>query len=161
MEGLVIRTGRQEDLVEVLRLWQQAVEFHTACDPSLAMRCDAEAQESMRTYLQTNLDNPDGRLFVAEVAGVGGLVGYLLAQVRTISPLAIPPTCGVISDICVEEQWRRQGIGRELFYAARDWFRERGQTLIRLHVATANPISQAFWRAMGGVEQMVLMRITI
>ena len=161
MEGLVIRSGREEDLPEVLRLWQQMVDFHAACDPSLAMRSDAEALESVRAYLLANLDNPDSRLFVAEVAGVGGLTGYLLAQVRTISPLAIPPTCGVISDICVEEQWRRQGIGRELFYAARDWFRERGQTLIRLHVATANPVSQAFWRAMGGVEQMVLLRIPI
>ena len=161
MEGLVIRTARPEDLEEVLRLWQQMVEFHAACDPSLAMRTDAEAVESMRTYLQASLESPDGLLLVAEVAGIGGLVGYLLGHVRSVAPMAIPPTCGVISDICVEESLRQRGIGRELFCAARDWFRERGQTLVRLHAATANPVSQAFWRAMGGVEQMVLMRIEI
>lgn len=159
MEGLLIRTAREEDLEEVLRLWLQLVDFHASRDPSLAMRTDAEAVESMRAYLRAGLESDDACLFVAEVAG--GLAGYLLAHVRLISPISIPPTCGVISDICVEEALRRQGIGRELFYAARDWFRERGQTLIRLQAATANPTSQAFWRAMGGVEQMVLMRIEI
>ncbi len=161
MEGLVVRTARPEDLDEILRLWVQMVEFHADRDAALCMRTDAEALESMRTYFRAGLESPDGRLLVAEVAHAEGLAGFLFAHIRTISPLAIPPTAGFISDICVDGGWRRHGIGRELFLAARDWFRECGQKAIRLNVATANPTAQTFWRAMGAAELMVLMRIEI
>jgi len=157
MEGLVVREGREEDLEEVLRLWVQMVDWHAALDPRLRMRTDAEGLESMRTLL----GSADSRLFVAEVAGVEGLVGYLMAHIRPISPISFPPTCGHVSDICVDEWVRRQGAGQALFLAARQWFRERGQTMVRLSVATANPASQAFWRAMEASEQMLVMTIDL
>ncbi len=161
MPKVTVREGRAEDLDEVLRLWVQMVEFHAGLDPSLRMRTDSEGQESMRLFLQVCLENPDSRLWVAEVADREGLAGFLLAHIRTLSPVALPPTTGYVSDICVEEGLRRQGIGRALYLAAREWFRERGQSTIRLNAATANPVAQAFWRAMGAVEQMVLMRIDL
>lgn len=161
MEGLIIREARAEDLEEVLRLWVQMVDFHADRDPGLRMRTDPQSLESMRTYLLSGISSPDSRLLVAEIPYAPGLAGFLFAHIRTISPLAIPPTAGVISDICVDDHLRRHGIGRDLVLAARDWLRERGQALIRLNVATANPVSQAFWRAMGGTELMLLMQIGI
>ena len=161
MEGLIVRQARADDLDEILRLWVEMVDFHTAQDAALRMRTDPEALESMRTYLRTGLDNPDSRLFVAEISAVAGLAGFLFAHIRVFSPLAVPPSGGFISDICVDDHLRRHGIGRELFLAAKDWFRERGQMILRLNVATASPISQAFWRSMGGMEQMLLMRIEL
>lgn len=161
MERLVIRQGRATDLEEVLRLWVQMVDYHAALDPRLRMRTDAEGLEGMRAYLQSCLASEDSRLFVAEVADRPGLVGYLLAHIRPISPLVIPPTCGHISDLCVDEPLRRQGIGRELVRAARDWFQERGQTQIRLSVAASNAAGQAFWRAMGFEELMLQMAASL
>ncbi len=158
MEGLIVRAARPDDLDEILRLWLQMVELHTEVDPALRMRTDAEALESMRTYLRAGLESPDSRLLVAETPDVPGLAGFLFAHIRTISPLAVPPTAGFVSDICVDDRLRRRGIGRELFLAARDWFRERGQAMIRLNVAAANPVSQSFWRAMGTREVMLLMQ---
>lgn len=161
MEGLVVRAARPEDVDEILRLWVQMVDFHADRDAALRMRTDTEAQESMRTYFRAGLENPDGLLLVAEIAHAEGLAGFLFAHIRTISPLALPPTAGFISDLCVDDRWRRHGIGRELYLAARDWFRERGQTVIRLNAATTNPVAQTFWRAMGASELMVLMKIDI
>jgi ribosomal protein S18 acetylase RimI-like enzyme len=161
MEGLVIRQGRPDDLQEVLRLWVQMVDAHAALDARLRMRTDAEGQEGMRTYLQGCLEGGDSRLFVAEVVGHPGLAGYLLGYIRPISPLVVPPTCGYITDLCVDEPLRRQGIGRELFRAAREWFLERGQTQVRLSVAAANAVGQAFWRAMGFQELMLQMAMEL
>ncbi len=161
MEGLVIREGRTADLDEVLRLWVQMVDYHAALDARLRMRTDAEGLEGMRGYLESCLESPESRLFVAEIAERPGLVGYLLAHIRPISPLVIPPTCGHISDLCVDEPFRRQGIGRELVRAAWDWFRERGQTQLRLSVAAANAAGQAFWRAMGFQELMLQMTMDL
>jgi ribosomal protein S18 acetylase RimI-like enzyme len=158
MEGLVIRQARPQDLDEILRLWVQMVEFHTELDPALHMRTDGEALESMRTYLQAGLENPGSRLLVAEIPHAPGLAGFLFAHVRNISPLAVPPTAGFVSDICVDDHLRRHGIGQELFRAARDWLRERGQTIVRLNAATSNPVSQAYWRAMGLRELMLVMQ---
>ena len=158
MEGLTLRQARPEDLEEVLRLWVGMVEFHADQDPALRMRTDPEALESMRTYLRTGLESPDSRILVAEIPDAPGLAGFLFAHIRTISPLAVPSTAGFISDIYVDDHLRRHGIGRELFLAARDWFRERGQLIIRLNAAAANPTSQAFWRALGMRELMLLMQ---
>ena len=158
MEGLILREARPEDLDEVLRLWVAMVEFHVDQDPALRMRTDPEALTSMRTYLRTGLESPDSRILVAEIHDAPGLAGFLFAHIRTISPLAVPPTAGFISDIYVDDHLRRHGVGRELFLAARDWFRERGQMIIRLNAAAANPTSQAFWRAMGMRELMLLMQ---
>jgi len=161
MEGLVIREGREEDLQSVLRLWLQMADLHSTLDPRLRVRTDAEGQEGMRSHLRTLLGSADSRLFVAEVAGVEGLAGYLMAHIRTVSPIACPPTCGHVGDICVDERLRRGGIGRALLQAAREWFRERGQTVARLSVAVSNPVSQAFWRAMGATELMLLMSMEV
>jgi ribosomal protein S18 acetylase RimI-like enzyme len=161
MEGLIVRAARTDDLDEILRLWVQMVEFHAERDAALRMHTDAEAQESMRTYLRAGIENPDCRLLVAEIPQVPGLVGFLFAHIRTISPLAEPPTAGFVSDVCVDDHLRRHRIGRELFCTARDWFRERGQTIVRLNVATTNPVSQSFWRAMGMRELMLLMQAQI
>ncbi len=161
MKDRIGRPARPEDLDEILRLWVQMVEFHAERDPALHMRTDAEALESMRTYLRAGLENPDSRLLVAEIPHAPGLAGFLFAHIRTISPLSVPPTAGFVSDICVDDHLRRHGIGQELFLAARDWFRERGQTIVRLNVATTNPLSQAFWRALGLQELMLLMQTEI
>lgn len=159
MKGWIVRDARMEDLDEVLRLWVQMARFHSELDPRLGMRTDAEGQASMRSYLQSRLESPDSRLFVAEGPDGRGLAGYLLAHIRAVSPIAIPTTAGYVSDICVDERARRQGIGRTLFLAAKAWFKERGQSVIRLNVAAANPASRAFWRKMGASELMILMAI--
>ncbi|MGC8873515.1 MAG: GNAT family N-acetyltransferase [Chloroflexia bacterium] len=161
MEGLVIRQGRTADLDEVLRLWVQMVDYHARLDSRLRMRTDAEGLEGMRAYLESCLESDDSRLFVAEAAEHPGLVGYLLAHIRAISPLAIPPTCGYISDLCVDEPMRRQGVGRELVRVAQDWFRKQGQTQLRLSVAAANAAGQAFWRAIGFQELMLQMTVDL
>jgi ribosomal protein S18 acetylase RimI-like enzyme len=161
MEGLIVRAARVDDLDEILHLWVQMVEFHMERDPALRMRTDAEALESMHTYLRAGLENPDSRLLVAEIPHAPGLAGFLFVHIRTVSPLAVPSTAGFVSDICVDNHLRRHGIGRELFLAARDWFRERGQAIVRLNVASTNPVSQAFWRAMGMQELMLVMQAEI
>lgn len=161
MEGLITREGREEDLDEVLRLWAQMVEFHADLDPSLAMRTDAEALEGVRAFFRACLDSPDSRFFVAEAVGVSGLLGFVLAHVRSSTPIALPPFYGFISDICVDKAFRRQGIGERLYLAARELFQQRQLPLIRVNVAAANPVSQSFWRAMGGSDQMILLGIDI
>ena len=51
--------------------------------------------------------------------------------------------------MAVTAAWRRRGVARGLFAAARSWLIAQGVSRIQLTVDAANPVSQGFWREMG------------
>lgn len=62
-----------------------------------------------------------------------------------------------LSSIHISEDMRRQGIGKRLFQAARDWARERGAE--KLYISAHSAVeSQSFYRAMGCVEAQEYQR---
>ena len=93
------------------------------------------------------LRDDDCCVLVADAAGQP--VGYIIGMMRENPPVLLPPTYGLVSDICVDPARRQQGIGRRLFESLQDWFREKGLSTVQLNVAHFSPVSQAFWRAVG------------
>lgn len=79
----------------------------------------------------------------------GRLLGQILGELREPAPVFQPATYGYVTDIVVDPEARRTGIGRALFGALRDWMVERGADYLRLQVLEKNKASQAFWRALG------------
>lgn len=58
-----------------------------------------------------------------------------------------------LSSIHVSEDMRGQGVGRQLFQAAKDWAREKGAG--KLYISAHSAVeSQAFYKAMGCVEAL-------
>ena len=58
-----------------------------------------------------------------------------------------------LSSIHISEDMRGQGIGKQLFQAAKDWARERGAG--KLYISAHSAVeSQAFYKAMGCVEAL-------
>lgn len=62
-----------------------------------------------------------------------------------------------LSSIHVSEDMRGQGVGKQLFLAARDWAREKGAG--KLYISAHSAVeSQAFYKAMGCVEAQEYQR---
>lgn len=58
-----------------------------------------------------------------------------------------------LSSIHISEDMRGQGIGKQLFQAAKDWAREKGAR--KLYISAHSAVeSQAFYKAMGCVEAL-------
>jgi ribosomal protein S18 acetylase RimI-like enzyme len=79
----------------------------------------------------------------------GNVVGYIIGHLAENPPIFELSHYGHISDICVAPQWRRRGVGHELFATLREWLSGHGLSVLQLTVAARNSVSQAFWREMG------------
>ena len=144
MPDIIIRPAEALDLPAVITLWRQLQDVNASYDPRLTLSSGADAW--FLGYLQGNLDNPNMAVYVAEAEG--RVVGYTFGQIMQ-RPTLQSGDCGYIADLCVQDGWRRQGVGRQLHSRLRAWFTARGVTAVEVQVVRANPASQAFWRKMG------------
>ena len=113
-------------------------------------------EQAWEKHLRQNVwGNEDWCVFVAEVAEADGrLIGQIMGTLRDPAPVFEPGRYGYVTDIVVDPETRCSGVGRALFEALKGWMRERGSSHLELQVAHNNPISQAFWRAMGCTDYM-------
>ncbi|MBU0495949.1 MAG: GNAT family N-acetyltransferase [Chloroflexi bacterium] len=146
MASITIRPARRGDLDEIMRLYRQLMLFHADLDARLAL--DLDGIESFRGYVENVLHSEFDRVLVAEDEGPG-LAGFIMGRVAQNPPMFQQPYFGYVTDICVDEKHRQQGIGRALFQSLRQWFSQQGLITMQVNVAARNPTSQAFWRAMG------------
>jgi ribosomal protein S18 acetylase RimI-like enzyme len=150
MSEVVIRQATRKDVGGILPLWTEMMQHHAALD---ARFCPAPGgEEHWAKILRDWLRDDDACVLVADVEGQ--LVGYIVGLMRENPPVLLPPTYGLVSDICVHPAWRQQGLGRRLFEALKGWFSKKELFTVQLNVAHFNPVSQAFWRAMGCEDYM-------
>ena len=145
MSQVVIRQATRADVGGILTLWTEMMDYHAVLDARFRPAPDGE--EHWARILRDWLRDDDACILVADAEGQ--LVGYIIGMMRENPPVLLPPTYGLVSDICVDPAWRQQGIGRRLFEALKDWFKEEELFTIQLNVAHFSSVSQAFWRAMG------------
>ncbi len=154
MSDVLIRSARSSDLPAVIALWRQLQDINASFDARLTLA--ESAADWFIGYLGDQLDNPNMAVLVAEQEKI--IVGYTFGQIMRRPTLA-SGDCGYVADLCVEEAWRGQGIGRRLYERLRAWFRANGITAIEIQVVRANPASQAFWRKMGYSEFLRTLRV--
>ncbi|MBC7249567.1 MAG: GNAT family N-acetyltransferase [Anaerolineae bacterium] len=150
MTTVTVRRATEQDVPQILPLWQEMMSFHAALDPRFRPAPDGESHWA--AAITAWMRREDNCVLVAEAGGQ--IVGYIVGMMRENPPVLLPPRYGFVSDICVAPEWRRHGVGRRMFAALREWFRQQGADHIELRVAHNNPASQAFWRAVGCQDYM-------
>ncbi len=151
MKGIEIRRATRDDVPAIVALWQEMMGFHVALDPE-RFRPAANGAHCWAEAVTGWLKDENHCAFVADAGD--RLVGYIVGWLRQPPPVFEPDVFGFVSDICVATDCRQKGIGRRLFGALNDWFREQGASHVELNVAVTNPVSQAFWRSMGGQDYL-------
>jgi len=151
---LRIRQASPADRAAIGRLWQELMDFHLRLRPKRFALAD-DALETWLRYLDECLADEDRLVLVAE-AGTE-LVGYVIGALATRPPIFKELRQGAIHDMCVAESWRRRSVGRRLCESMLAWFRERDLDTSEVSVAAVNPVSQAFWRAMGFEPEITRM----
>jgi len=155
---MLIRPAQQTDLDRVGALWLELVRYHAALDTAMPQAA-ADGAQRYANQLALRLDDWDYAIFVAEADGQ--VVGFITAMIVEMMPDTFEgERGGMIGDLYVMPAYRG-GTGRALLEAALGWFRLRHVRYYELHVASANAVGLAFWRAVGGREIMYRMRAMI
>jgi GNAT superfamily N-acetyltransferase len=151
-----MRGGDRDDIGQ---LWLELMRYHQQLDPRFLIPPDGEQR-----YVRHAVDmmrSRNARVLVAEDLATRRLVGYLMAELQQRPPLALSGLYGFISDVCITETWRHQGVGRTLFEEIRRWFVARKATAIELYVSEANPTALRFWQEMGLTPFLKLMHLDL
>lgn len=156
MDDILVRRATAEDTVQIGELWEALVLFHHKLDPALPKAAKEGGKLYARSLAERVEDSHTG-IFVAETNGK--LVGFVLGVVADMIPeMFEQKTGGFLADIFVDEQYRKQGVGRRLVEALTGWFRNRGVQQMEWYVAAQNETGRAFWQSIGGKDVMIRMR---
>jgi GNAT superfamily N-acetyltransferase len=159
VDNVTIRTAQPRDIQAVAQLWEALVEYHRELDSELPAATPTGALRYARR-LEDQLQNPLAKVLIAEIEG--RVVGYVFGMVVDLMPdMFRQEACGFLADIYVDERYRRHGVGRGLVQSLASWFRQQNLTYYEWHAAAQNPEALAFWRALGGREVMLRMRVDI
>ena len=95
----------------------------------------------------------DGQLVVVEGAAGAGKTTALRSTQEMLNQqgrrlMVVTPTLKS-AEVAVAEGLRGRGIGRRIFLAVEQWFRERGAQRLWLIYLPRNPLSSRFWPSLG------------
>ncbi len=142
---VAVRQARAGDQDAVVSLWAEMMDYHAPIDERLRIAGNWRRYVGRATTQW--LTGAETRLLVAEVGE--HVVGFAVGGLVDIRLGLKPGLHGHIAHMCVNEQWRRRGVGRRLFASLRDLFREQGVSPIHVYVSPFNSVSQLFWRSLG------------
>lgn len=139
-----IRRATLKDIKDILPVWGQLADFHSALDP--AFTPSAQWPREYGAYLRVLITRDDA---IAVMAKDGSeVVGYAVGRITTLPPFFEHRYRGYIHDVFVTPQFRRHGVGRRLVDEILRWLRQRGVNLVELTVA-ANNDAVPFWERLG------------
>jgi len=141
---LARRAGRR-DLDAIQARWLQLREAEAKDDPRLAP--SKNAAQIAREHREVILADPRTAFFVAEERGE--IVGYLHAQIEQGDPAYDAGSYGLVADLFVDAERRKQGIGRALLRCAAEWFASLGMREYRVRTPAAHPEARGFFERAG------------
>jgi ribosomal protein S18 acetylase RimI-like enzyme len=147
---LVIRKATRADLDVLGDLWIELMTFHSERDDRFVI-----PEHGRANYMRhINMALHDSYYLVLVAEENRRVIGYVIGYIAQNPPIFPYPTYGFIADICVTHTARRHGAGSQLVHGICQWFRAHGMNNIQMNVAHLNPVSQAFWRKMGGTDYL-------
>jgi ribosomal protein S18 acetylase RimI-like enzyme len=150
-----IRAAKPADLNAIGRLGALLVRTHHDFDPRRFLPATSRTAEGYRSFLGTQLDEPNIVIMVAERHGQ--VLGYTYAGVEGIDYMSLRGPAGVLYDIVVDPEYRRQGIGRMLLDAAVKELKARGAPRVVLSTAERNTEAQRLFDRAGFRRTMIEM----
>ena len=149
-----IRPATPRDVPAVLPMVGRICAFHERLDA--AKYAVLENPGAMyESWLLARSEDPRSVFLVADAgpahAGSSGrvLAGFLIGSVSEEIPIYRIEEVGFIHDLWVEEQYRNEGIARQMTMQAVQRFREIGVPQVRLDTAADNEAARNLFRACG------------
>ena len=141
-----IRRATAGDVAGVLPLVSKIAALHQGWDRA-KYGFDADPALRYRNWLTARADDPRAVFLVA--VGDERIVAFLIATVESEIPIYTLREYGFFHDLWVEEQYRHEGIARQIVMAAIERFKEIGVRQIRLDTAAVNEPARSLFNRCG------------
>ena len=154
----MIRKATTHDIPRILELLSQVNDVHAEGRPDYFIKGKRKYEEN---ELRKILDDDTSPIFVCEEEC--DVKGYAFCMIQDFSHCdnLHPDKSLYIDDICVDEKYRRQGIGKKLYKHVVQYAKEERCFNISLNVWDKNPEAKAFYENMGMTVQKVCMEYII
>ena len=143
---MIIRTATIEDYSALAAIGRESQALHHQAHPTLFQ---SDNEGFTLEHVRMLLASEQGTIFVAE--DEGHLLGYVFLHTELRSDLELfrPHVIAELTDIAVTTRARSQGIGQQLFAAARSWAREWDAERLELVVWEFNSRAIEFYQRQG------------
>lgn len=152
-----IREATEDDLVDVVDLWEDLVEHHHIYSDHF--RLSRKGRDLWEAYLEEKFSERSTMLIVAEENG--DLVGFMLCLLDPSKPIFRERAVGVISDAYVVKNRRKKGVMKEMLAVALRWFDKNKIKTAEVSVLPANLEARTAWAQLGFKPFMIRERISL
>lgn len=152
---MTVRPACADDERAIGRLGAMLVAEHHEFDPQRFIAPVPLLPERYGHFLVSQISKPEMVVLVAERGRE--VVGYAYAGVEGNDYMALRGPAGVLYDLVVDPDHRRQGIGTALLEEALEALRERGVPRALLFTAEKNHSAQAIFERAGFRRTMIEM----
>ena len=150
----MIRKATHNDIPRILELLSQVNDVHAEGRPDFFIKGKRKYNEEDLLKIINDDTTP---VFVCEEND--DIKGYAFCVIQDLSQCdnLRPDKSLYIDDICVDENYRRHGVGKKLYEHVVQFAKEEECFNIILNVWAKNPGAQAFYESMGMTVQKVCM----
>ena len=150
----MIRKATHNDIPRILELLSQVNDVHAEGRPDFFIKGKRKYNEEDLLKIINDDTTP---VFVCEEND--DIKGYAFCVIQDMSRCdnLRPDKSLYIDDICVDENYRRHGVGKKLYEHVVQFAKEEKCFNITLNVWAKNPGAQAFYESMGMTVQKVCM----
>jgi ribosomal protein S18 acetylase RimI-like enzyme len=141
-----IRPATAADVPGVLPMVEKICALHEAWDPA-KYGFLPNPHEKYRRWLTSRATDPRSVFLVAEQEG--RLIAFLIGAVENEIPIYRVQEFAFIHDLWVEEEYRHEGIARQMVMLAIERFKSTGVTQIRLDTAANNEPARKLFASCG------------
>lgn len=141
-----IRRATPEDVPDVTPMVRKLCELHRSWDRAKYDFLEG-IEEMYRSWLISRANDPRAVFMVA--TREGRAVAFLIGTVEREIPIYHLKEFGFIHDLWVEEEYRHEGIARQMVMQAIEQFREIGVKQIRLDTAQPNEAARRLFESCG------------
>jgi len=77
------------------------------------------------------------------------VLGFLIAEIGNQPPVFRLDRWGIITDLGIKKEYRRNGIGEKMLSEAMNWFAKDNIKLVEVYLLVQNQVATSFWSKQG------------
>ena len=154
----MIRKAKENDIPRILELLSQVNDVHAEGRPDFFKKGQRKYEEA---ELKNILNDDVTPVFVCEEDG--DVKGYAFCVIQDLSKCSNlhPDKSLYIDDICVDEKYRRHGVGKKLYDYVIQYAKDKNCFNVTLNVWDKSPEARMFYEKMGMKVQKVCMEVVL
>ncbi len=141
-----IRSATPEDVPQVQTLVAKICALHEQWDKD-RFKTIQHPEKQYERWLIARSTDPRSVFLVAEHEAK--IVAYIVCTIEKEIPIYWMPECGEIHDLWVDEEYRNEGLGKQLTMLTIERFKTLGVKQIRLTTAFANEVGRKLFESCG------------